>query len=392
MKYDFDSLIERRGTGSIKYDCAAERGKSEDLLPLWVADMDFALPPEIIEVLEARVAHSIFGYSTPCSGYFESIQTWYRLRHQWTPEEAWLVKTPGVVFALATAVRAYTQSGQGVLIQTPVYYPFKGVIESNNRRVVRAPLIYEDGRYSIDFDAFEAAIVDNKVRLFLFCSPHNPVGRVWTKDELERLGAICLKHRVVVVSDEIHADFVYPEHQHTVFSQIMPELAELSVICTSPGKTFNLASLQIGNIFIPNPTLRAAFIKAVHETGYSQFNSMGLVATQACYENGEEWVNQLTHYLAGNLAFVQSFLQDKLPQLRLVELQGTYLAWIDCKALQLDDRELLRLVEDDAGLWVDEGTMFGEEGSGFIRINIACPRALLERAFTQLEAAISKCS
>ncbi len=390
MSYQFDEIIDRKGTWSIKYDFAAERGKPTDLLPLWVADMDFKTAPPIVEALHRAVEHGIYGYSESKQEYYEAVASWFRNRFGWEVKREWLVKTPGVVYAIACAVRAFTKEGEAVLIQKPVYYPFSEIIRTNKRKLVNNPLVYRDGSYHVDFEDMEEKIIENQVKLFILCSPHNPVGRVWTKEELIRMGDICMKHGVIVVSDEIHSDFTYPGYQHFIFAGLKEEYLNHSVICTAPSKTFNLAGLQISNLFIANPSLRRKFRTEYIASGYSQLNTMGLVACRAAYEEGGPWLEELKTYLAGNLSLIRDFLRERLPQIKLVEPQGTYLVWLDFKALRLSEEELEKLIVEKAKLWLDGGTMFGEEGSGFQRINIACPRELLKKALLQLEKAIKE--
>ena len=388
MKYDFDKVVDRHGTNCLKYDFAIERGKPADILPLWVADMDFQTAPAILERLEETVKHGIFGYSDGKEGYFAAVQNWYRERFGWETKPEWLVKTPGVVFALAAAVRAYTKEGDGVLLQQPVYYPFSEVITDNGRKSVNSPLKITDGYYTMDFDDLETKIVENKVKLFLLCSPHNPVGRVWSEEELRRVGEICLRHGVLVVSDEIHSDFTYGENIHHVFASLDEKYAAITTTCTAPSKTFNIAGLQISNIWISNPELRARFRAEVTAAGYSQVNLMGLVACQAAYETGEEWLKELKIYLEGNLDYVRTFLKENLPEIKLTEPEGTYLLWLDFKSLGMKEEQLKDLVENKAKLWLDSGAMFGPDGEGFERINIACPREILKQALTQLAESV----
>lgn len=388
MKYDFDKVIDRRNTNSVKYDFALEKGKPAEILPLWVADMDFQTPPEVIEALAKSAHHGIFGYTETKKDYFEALAKWFKEGFDWTIEPSWLVKTPGVVYAICLAIRAYTSKGDSVLIQQPVYHPFASSIITNERTLVNNPLQYKDGKYSIDFIDFEHKIVTNNVKLFLLCSPHNPVGRVWSKEELLRLGEICLRHNVLVVADEIHADFVYPGFQHQVFANLKPEFSDFTITCTAPSKTFNLAGLQVSNILISNKKLRTQFKQEMARTGYHQCNTMGLVACQAAYTYGRPWLRELIEYLAGNLAFLRSFLQEHLPQIKLVEPEGTYLVWLDFSKLGLTEEQLEDLIVNKAGLWLNPGTLFGSEGKGFQRINIACPRAILEQALKQLVKAI----
>jgi len=389
MTYDFDRVIDRRGTDCEKFDFAEEHGLPADVLPLWVADMDFQAPPEVLDQLRGAVDHGIFGYTGQKPDYFEAVMGWFDARFHWRTEPEWIVPTPGVVFALATAVRAFTQPGDAVLIQTPVYPPFFGVVKRNGRRLVECPLALKDGRYQIDFDAFEAGIVDNKVKLFILCSPHNPVGRVWTAEELRRMGAICLKHGVIVVSDEIHCDFSWPEHPHTPFIQAVPEMAHRAVVCTAPSKTFNLAGLQASNLFIPDGALRGRFTDELGRTGWGGLNGMGQAACKAAYRYGAPWLDALKDYLRGNVDFMRDYLKNNLPALRLIEPEGTYLAWVDFSALGMTPAQLHDLVANRAKLWLDDGNIFGSVGEQFQRFVLACPRATLGAALDRLRNAIT---
>ena len=394
--YNFDKITNRKGTNCLKYDFAVERGKPADVLPLWVADMDFPVSEEITKSLHAAVEHGIYGYTQPKEPYYNALVHWMEKNHNWKVKREWIQKTPGVVFALGAAVKAFTDPGDAVLIQNPVYYPFTNIIRDNDRRVIDNTLRYErrqpgeTGRpeYGIDFEDFERKIVEENVRLFILCNPHNPVGRVWTKEELQQLGEICLRHKVIVVSDEIHNDFVYPGFEHTVFAAVDPRFADFTITCTAPSKTFNLAGLQISNIFIPNEELRAAFQKEIDRTGYDEPNALGTVACEAAYRAGEEWLDQLREYLLGNLNFLRSYLEENLPQIHLVEPEGTYLVWLDCSGLGISGAELDRFIVEKAGLWLDGGSMFGPSGADFQRVNIACPRATLTQALEQLKAAV----
>lgn len=386
--YNFDEVIDRKNTNSLKYDFIVERGRPADVLPLWVADMDFRAPEPVLTALHQAVSHGIFGYSEVKEGYYSAVARWFECRFQWKPEPEWLIKTPGVVFALAMAIRALTQPGDAVMLQSPVYYPFYDVVRDNGRRLVENALVYEDGRYHIDFTDFEEQITRNQVKMFLLCSPHNPVGRVWTREELREMGRICQKHGVFVVSDEIHCDFAFPEHPHTVFPSAVPELRERALVCTSPSKTFNLAGLQISNIWIPNADVRRLFQKELDRSGYSQLNTLGLVACQAAYEQGGEWLEQCLAYLRENLDFVRGFLKERIPQIRLVEPEGTYFAWLDCSGLGLCRRDLNDLITNGAKLWLDAGHIFGKDCGQFQRMILACPRKTLERALLQLERAV----
>lgn len=390
MPVDFDTVPNRRGTNCFKYDFAREMGMPEDVLPLWVADMDFPTAPAVLERLHALAEHGIFGYTGVKDAYFSAVHNWYAQRFGWETQRSWLVTTPGVVFAIAIAIRAFTQKGDAILIQQPVYYPFANKVTENDRQLVVNPLILKNGRYEMDFADMERKIADNHVKMLLLCSPHNPVGRVWTKEELLRVGEICQKHGVLVVSDEIHADFTYAGHTHRVFASVKSEFADFTITCTAPSKTFNLAGLQNSNIFIPNRQLRHAYKKELSACGCGGTNCMGMAACQAAYEAGADWLEQLKQYLAGNLAYVRQFLREKLPDIALVEPEGTYLVWLDLRKLGLTEQQQRQLIVQDAKLWLDTGTLFGQGGEGFERINIACPRATIEQAMQRLERAVHK--
>lgn len=387
MKYDFDEQIERRGSDCLKYDFAVERGMPEDILPLWVADMDFRTAPCITERIQKDAAFGIFGYTDSKDDYFQTLSKWYETYFNWKVEKDWLVKTPGIVFAIATAVSAFTKEGDSVLIQQPVYYPFSSVIRSNNRKLVNNELVLKEGRYEMDLEDFEKKIVQEKVKLFILCSPHNPVGRVWTEEELQRIGEICLKYDVKIVSDEIHSDFVYPGIVHHVLMTVDERFQDICIVCTAPSKTFNLAGLQVSNVWIPNPELRRIFEQKISAVGYSEVNMLGLHACQAAYEGGREWLEQLKEYLKGNLDFVRNYLKENIPQIKLIEPEGTYLVWLDCRELGLSEKELEQFIAQKAKLWLDDGIIFGKAGEGFERVNIACPRATLKEALERLKKA-----
>lgn len=385
---DFDREIERRGTGCIKYDCAVERGMPEDVLPLWVADMDFETSSYVLDALRDRLNHGIFGYTEEMPGYFESVRDWMQRHHDFAVEKSWLVKTPGVVFALAMAIQAYTEPGDAVLIQQPVYYPFEGVIRDNGRQMITNTLyLGEDNRYHIDFEDFEQKVTEHQIKLFFLCNPHNPVGRVWSKEELIRLGDICLQHQVIVISDEIHGDFVF-QGKHHVFADLKKEYADFSVICTSPSKTFNLAGLSLSNIFIPNEALRKRFRKSMDAAGVSELNVMGQAACVAAYRQGEEWYQAMMRYVRENIAFVGAYVEENLPGVRMVAHEGTYLVWLDFRGLGLSEAALEHKIVHEAKLWLDGGGMFGAGGAGFQRVNTACPRKLLREALEKIRTAL----
>lgn len=391
MAYDFDTPVERRGTDSLKYDLIEQHHPSGDLMPLWVADMDFRTAPEIVDAVLDRTRHGIFGYTQASpEGYLAVMDSWHARRYGWHVPPEQVTLTPGVVFALATAVRTFTQPGDAVMVQRPVYHPFMDVALDNGRTLVDAPLKLEGMRYSIDFEAFERTAADNNVKLFLLCNPHNPVGRVWSPGELRRLGEICLRLGITVLSDEIHMDFARPGFTHTPFATVDPAFAQNAVICTSVSKTFNLAGLQLANVVIADKEKRRAFRDTLNRTGYGLPNTLGLVAAQAAYEHGEAWLEELKAYLEGNWKLLRETLEERAPQLHLIPAESTYLAWIDCRELGLDPEGLQRFIEDEAGLWLNQGTEFGAGGEGFVRLNIATQRAYLAQALDQLCSALEK--
>lgn len=383
--FDFDTVVDRKNTNCLKYDFAVERGKPADVLPFWVADMDFKVAPCITEALTKQAAHGIYGYSEVKAPYFEALRAWFHDYFDWDVKPEWLIKTPGVVPAINLAIKALTKKDDAVLIQPPVYYPFQASIENNGRRLIKSPLIRRGGKYMMnDWEDIDRQIVVNDVKLAILCSPHNPVGRVWTREELTQYSQICRRHGVRLIVDEIHCDFTYPGHPHTAFGTLPEADVMNAIICTAPSKTFNIAGLQNSNIWIPNPEIRAAFQKELDSFGYDQLNVMGLVAAEAAYSGGREWLEEAKEYIRKNLNYVRNFLAANLPKIKLIEPEGTYLLWLDCRYYGLSDQALEEKILKDAHLWVDMGYIFGPEGSGYIRFNIACPRATLEKGLTQL--------
>ena len=382
--YNFDEVIDRKGTNCLKYDFAVERGYPEGVLPFWVADMDFRTAPPVIEELERRVQHGIFGYTDPGADYRAAVWNWMKTQHDWTPAEGSLTITPGVVFALGMAVQSFTAPGDAVLIQQPVYYPFSSIILGNARQLVNSPLVLKDGHYEIDFVDFEQKITSKNVKLFLLCNPHNPAGRVYTRDELQKMATICLQHGVTIVADEIHNDFIRKGYEHTVLASLGNDIAQHVVTCTAPSKTFNLAGLQISNIFIENESMRQKFRATIDHAGYSQPNALGMFAAQAAYEKGLPWLEALRDYLEQNYQKTKAFLAQHLPKVTLIEPEGTYLLWLDFRAYGLSAKELDHLIVHEANLWLDSGHIFGKDGEGFERLNIACPWATLEQGLKQL--------
>lgn len=381
---NFDEIIQRKGTDCLKYDFAKMRGMPEDVLPLWVADMDFKTSSYVEDAVIERTRHGIFGYSDGQGEYFHAVAGWMSRHHNWKVEPGWLIKTPGVVFALAMAVKAYTEVGDCVLIQQPVYYPFSEVIEDNGKVVVSNDLyLGKDNRYHIDFEDFEKKIAEHHIKLFFLCNPHNPSGRVFTTEELTRMGDICLKHGVTVVSDEIHNDFVF-KGEHTVFASVKKEYEDISVICTSPSKTFNLAGMLISNIFIPNRKLKQRFRHEVDAAGISQLSVLGLVATKTAYEKGDEWYGRMLEYVNNNIIYVKKYVEAYLPGVKAIDGEGTYLVWLDFRGTGIETEELERRIIYDAKLWLDSGKIFGKTGAGFQRINVAAPRKIVTECLERI--------
>ncbi len=382
---DFDKIRDRKNTWSLKYDFAKRRGMPEDCLPMWVADMDFPVSSYIQDALADFNSLGIYGYSETKEEYFAVVRDWMKRRYGWeVPDRHWLIKTPGIVFAIAMAVKGFTKPGDPVLINSPVYYPFTEAIEDNDRRVVSSDLVMNgEGRYTIDLVDLEQKITENDIRLYLLCNPHNPGGSVWSREELLRIGEICVKHHVIVVSDEIHADFTW-QGTHTVFAGLSEDIARHTITCTSPSKSFNIAGLQISNILISEPEIRKRFRRQVAAAGYSQVSAGGIVSCVAAYTRGEEWLSAVRSYIYDNLVFAHEFLSERLPWLGCSIPQGTYLMWLDFRNSGLTDARINEKIIHEAKLWLDAGTIFGATGAGFQRINVACPRTVLKEALERL--------
>lgn len=389
MRYNFDEIVERHNTGSTKWDFLDKHFGVADALPMWVADMDFKAPEEVINALMKRAEHGVFGYSDRSDSYYEAVAGWMERRHGWKVEKEWLVYSPGIVPAVNWLIRALTHPGDKVVIQTPVYYPFFKAIENNGCHIVDNPLVFEDGMYRMNLEELEHKI-DERTRLMILCSPHNPVGRVWERAELIKLGELCLKHGITVIADEIHSDLVFKEHKHTPFAAICEEFAMNSVICTAPSKTFNLAGLQISNMIIPNEKLREAYLIELDNNGISNPNSFGVVAAEAAYNYGWDWLEQLMEYLEGNLKYLTDFTVERLPKVKVIKPQGTYLVWMDFREMGLDMQELSRVILQEARVAVDDGFIFGKSGEGFVRLNIACPRSILEEGLNRIASALQR--
>ena len=403
MTFDFDTEVNKFGINSIKWefifdadhnatqgDHAHPKHGGKRLLPLWVADMDFRCPPPVVEAVVERAKRGVFGYCMPTDSYYEAVLNWFSRRYGRSIQRDWIVMTPGVVPAINLMIQTYTQPGDKILIQRPVYHPFTNSIVNNGREVVSNSLVLENGRYQMDFDDLAAKAADPEVKMAILCSPHNPISRVWSREELTRFGEICLDNDVLVISDEIHCDLIYKGVEFTSFANISERFAQNSLVCTAPSKTFNIAGLKLSNIVIPNEELRTAFAKTLERTGILGTNTFGVVATEAAYNFGEPWLTAVMDYIEGNYDFMRDYLAEHLPQLHLLPAEGTYLVWLDCRALELTPEERKKLIFEDAHLYLDEGEIFGPEGEGFERFNLACPRWLLAEAMDRLQSVISK--
>lgn len=380
---NFDEEINRYKTNSLKYDFKSDKNKPDDVFPMWVADMDFKCCEEILNDMHKKIEHGVFGYSKNDENYFNAVRNWYRHNHNVALKQEWLITTPGMVFALATAVKTLTEQNDYVLINNPVYYPFTEVVEDNKRKIISSDLVLKDGYYEIDFEDFENKIKQYNVKVYLLCSPHNPVGRVWTREELKKIIEICKRNNVFIVCDEIHSDFIWKGNHTCILNYA--DIQKQVILCTAPTKTFNLAGLQVSNIFIPNEEVREKFQFELWKTGYSLINIMGLVACQSAYEKGQNWLNELKKYLLENINYVDIFLKEKLPKIKLIYPEGTYLLWLDFNELKLSDDRIEELMIKEAKLWLDNGKMFGNSGKGFQRINIALPKEKLKTALENLE-------
>lgn len=381
MKYDFDEIIDRRGTNCVKWDGA----DNQDVLPMWVADMDFCTAPAIIDALRRRVDHGIFGYTRVPQSYYDAITGWFARRHGWNIDKDWIIYTSGVVPALSAIIKALTVPGDKVLIQTPVYNCFFSSIRNNGCEIVESPLIYTGNTYSIDFEDLESKALDPKVKAMILCNPHNPAGRVWSRDELIRIGEICIRHDVVVIADEIHCELVMPGYEYTPFASISEEFSRHSVSCVSPSKAFNIAGLQIANIVCADAGRRAKIDRAININEVCDVNPFGVIALQAAYNEGAEWLDQLLEYIHGNYECMRRFCEEHLPDFPITKLEGTYLVWMDCRKFGITSAELEKVLIQDAKLWLNAGTMYGKDGEGFMRWNIACPRALMIEGLKRFE-------
>lgn len=394
MKYDFDKVIDRKETHAVKWDehLLEEFFGTSDVLPLWVADMDFQCPQPLIEALKQKAEEGIYGYSwhkTP--EYFNAVTGWMKRRHNWEVDKDWIVYSPGIVPAINVMIRSFTQPGDKIIVQSPVYYPFFSTIENNGRHIQNNQLVYENNKYSFDFDDFEEKAKDPLTKIFILCNPHNPIGRVWTEIELKKLGDICLENDVLIISDEIHHDLILPGFEHKVFSKLSEDYVDHTIICTAPSKTFNVAGLQTSNIIIPNKKLRDTFTQGISgRNGLGIPNAFGISALISAYNDGEEWLVQVMEYVHENFKFLNDYLREHLPNVSMVNPEGTYLAWVDFSSLGMNDEERREFMLHKAKVALDGGTMFGKGGEGFERINVACPRSILEECMERIRIALKE--
>jgi cystathionine beta-lyase len=388
MKYDFDSVIDRHNTNSVKWDYVEKYFNEKDLLPMWVADMDFRAPAPIIEAVRKVADFGIFGYSGVPRSYFESVIDWMKKRHNWDVKKEWISLSPGVVPALHALVNSYTQPGDQVILQTPIYFPFFDAVNSNKREVLDNPLRLEGDQYVMDLEDLERKITP-RTKMIIICNPHNPISRVWRKDELKSLGELCMRHNIVMIADEIHSDIVYTGFKHVPFNTVAEEFIDHCIICTAASKTFNLPGLQTSNILIPNPDLKQRFADTMKSCGVPSPGMFGIAATEAAYRYGEEWLHQLLVYLEGNIAFLKQYMAQNIPGARILQPQGTYLLWVDFSACGIAPEKLGNFVRDTAKVAMEPGFIFGGgKQEGCERMNIACPRALLEQGLSQIAAAV----
>ncbi|NGZ75108.1 MalY/PatB family protein [Saccharibacillus alkalitolerans] len=390
-RFDFHTQIDRLQSASEKWDGREKVFGAPDALPLWVADMDFAAPQEVLDAMRKRVDHGVFGYTFRTPAYFDAVVNWMKERHDWTIDPEWITFTPGVVPALAFAVEAFTKPGDKIAIQTPVYPPFYNVVRENGRQLVMNPLtVTENGGYEMDFEDLELKLADD-VKMLILCSPHNPVGRIWSRADLEKLAEICLKHDVLVVADEIHADLIFEPKAHVPFASVSDAARDNCLVCTAPSKTFNLAGLSVSNIVIPSRKLRVTFQRTVAKMhGLGSISTLGATATEAAYTHGGEWLDELLAYVRGNMEYVRDQIEEHLPELSMNLPEATYLLWIDFRGLNLNAKELMQFLLHKAGIALNDGTMFGLEGAGYMRMNVACSRSIVEQAMEQLKAAVAE--
>ncbi|VAW22512.1 Cystathionine beta-lyase [hydrothermal vent metagenome] len=385
-KYNFDEIIDRTGTNCLKWDLRSRFFKTDDVLPLWVADTDFRSPDFIVDAIRERAGHELFGYSFRPDSYYEAIISWMKRQHGWDIEKDWISFSPGVVSALAFAIETFSKPGDGVVVQPPVYFPFFDCVKGTKRKMVENPLKLRDGRYYFDIDDLKAKI-DGDTKILLLCSPQNPGGMVWSEEELTELGNVCLENNILVVSDEIHSDLVYKGYKHTPVATISGELAKNCVICMAPSKTFNIAGLSSSIVIIPDKVKFARYERALNVGHIGMGNIFGTVAMEAAYSHGDGWLRQLLEYIQGNYQFLEGFFEQNLPKVKVMKPEATYLVWLDFNAYGMSDKELFKFMAEKAKVGLNNGGRFGTGGEGYVRINIGCPGSILEEALERIKAA-----
>ena len=390
--YDFNTVIDRTNTGSAKWEAMKKSNPnvSQGVIPFSIADMELKNPPEVINGLKEYIDSAVLGYTLPTENYLNAVCGWMKRRHDWNIKPEWIIGSAGVVEAFFSAIKALSSPNDGVIIMSPVYYPFYNAIEANGRAVVKNPLIKSGSTYVIDYDDLEKKAQNPKNKILLFCSPHNPVGRVWSKEELEKVGEICLRNNVLIISDEIHFDLIMPGHKHIVFATISEELANNMVVCTAPSKTFNIAGMQVSNIIIPNKRIRDAYMKEIESNGFFTLNILGYKACEIAYTKCEGWLDELIKLINYNHLELKKYIEENIPVIKVFDLEGTYLQWMDFSGLGLNKEELETFTQKEAQLFFDEGYMFGEEGIGFERMNLACPTKVLIEALKRLKKSVDK--
>ena len=388
MKYNFDEIIERRNTNCIKWDSAERTYGDKDIIPLWISDMDFKVPQEVVDAIKERADHGVFGYTRRSKESYEAVIGWMKRRYNWDIKKEWIKFAPGVVPGLNIIVEAYTKPGDEIIIQTPVYHPFYSIVKNNGCQIVENPLKSVKGRYEMDFDNLKK-VISKKTKMIILCSPHNPVGRVWTREELVQLGNIALENNLLVVVDEIHGDLVYKPNVHTVFASISEEFADNSIICTAPNKTFNIAALKTANIIIKNKKLRDQYTLQFEKAFLEGPTVLGDVAQTAAYTHGEQWYEEMMEYLTENLEFTINFFKTRIPKIKVLRPEGTYLLWLDCSALHMNNEDLNDFFIKKCKVWFNNGESFGKAGTNFVRLNIATSRRVLREAYERIEREIN---
>lgn len=384
MRYNFDEIIDRKNTNSIKWNNAY---KNRDILPMWIADMDFKVADEIVDAFKNRIEHSIFGYDIRPDSYYESIINWVKKRHNWDIKKEWILFSPGIVPGLNIAALTFVEPNEKIIIQPPIYPPFFGVVKNNKRNSLENPLKFNGEKYIIDFKDLERKI-DKDTKMLLLCSPHNPVGRVWERWELEKLGDICLKNDILIVSDEIHSDIIYEGYKHTPIASISEELLMNTITLMAPSKTFNIAGLYTSFVIIPNEKLREKYENSINNLGIGSTNTFGIEGLKAAYNFGEEWLDQVLKYIEDNADFAIDYIEKNIPKVKVAKPEGTFLLWLDFTQLGLNQDELMKLMLDEGKVWLNDGSTFGKEGEGFLRLNIGCPRSILEEGLKRVKEAV----